>query len=101
MLHRIDIQPGKATKQLKHHTFHMPTCIYKFSILHRYTNDYHSIAQICRLVRDIDFELTICIKQTYNPTNLQLMPNDCQDIFTLIIHTTYSICHMLAMISLN
>ena len=62
MLHRIDIQPGKATKQLKHHTFHMPTCIYKFSTLHIYTNDYPSIAQICRLVRDIDFGLIICIK---------------------------------------
>ena len=34
----------------------------------KYTNDYHSITQICELVRHADSELIICIKPTYNPT---------------------------------
>ena len=62
MLHRMNIEPGKATEQL--------TCIYMFSTLHRYTNNYHSITQKCKLVRYIDFELTMYQTsiQPYKPT---------------------------------
>ena len=62
MLHQINIQQEKATKQLQFHTYHMPTCTYMFLTLSRYTNDYHYTTQICKLVGDVDSELIICIK---------------------------------------
>ena len=62
----------------------MATCMYMFRTRSKYTNDYHSITQICKLVRHADSELIICIKPTYNPTNLQLIPYACHEIFTLI-----------------
>ena len=36
------------------------------------------------MVRHADSELIICIKPTYNHTNLQLIPYTCHEIFTLI-----------------
>ena len=75
-----NIQPLKATKQL----VYMPTCTYMLPTLSRYTNQFHSITQECKLVRYADSELIICIKETNKPTKVQLIPHACHGIFTLV-----------------
>ena len=42
------------------------------------------IIPLRKFVRYADFELIICIKETYNPTKVQLIPHAYHDIFTLI-----------------
>ena len=82
--------------------FYMPTCNYMRHTSSRYTNHYHFITKICKLI--------ICIKPTYNPTNLQLIPYACHGIFTLIrrsykvtqkLRYLPSICHVASKLSRN